>query len=412
LPVQQFRSLFSQHRQTILADYFDLLRIPSISSEISQLAHMRTCANWLKCYLDNSGFETELWETQENPVIFGQRIVNPEKPTVLFYGHYDVQPVDPLEQWESPPFEPAIRNGSVFARGAQDNKGQIMYIIAALRALRDAGTQFPVNVKVVIEGDEEHGSGGLIAVLDNYASQLKAEHLIVADVGFNDIRKPSLTLGLRGVLAMTVYVRGSRTDLHSEKEGLDLHFDPNEYESNFGGQPTGGEKAFSPIERVWLRPTLEINGMSGGYSGSGFKTVIPAQSVAKVSCRIVPDQDPMTIGQKVANHIRSLAPDGIEVIVESSHTGSHAVRTSRSAKIVQVAAQALTDVTGLKCHFIMEGASIHVVDPLAKVAGADPVLFGFALPTDQIHAPNEHFGIDRFENGFVTVCRILELLEK
>jgi acetylornithine deacetylase/succinyl-diaminopimelate desuccinylase-like protein len=452
--IKELKELYEKNKDQALQDYFTFLRFKSISAEMNYQDEIPACANWLFNYLKDIGLETELWQTIRHPVIFASYLkAGPDKPTLLIYNHYDVQPVDPLSEWTTPPFEPTVRNGQVYARGAQDNKGQCFYVIQAIKALLDANKQLPINIKLIIEGEEEAGSFGISQILSQNKNKLKADYLAIVDVGLRAPSKPAVTLGVRGIVAMDVDVEGSQTDLHSgthgglvynplhalveilaklrdadgkiavphfyddvekmtddEKSFLTLEFDENEYQSIYGTTSSGGEKNFSPMERAWTRPTIEINGISGGYSGLGFKTVIPAKAHAKISCRLVPNQDPQKIGRLVADFIESKAPKGVKVRVQIHPGGGKAVRSSPSSNVVQAFAKAYSEVYNAPCEFIFEGGSIPIVTELAKASGSEVVLVGVGLGDDQIHAPNEHFGLDRFEKGFLIISRTLFLL--
>jgi acetylornithine deacetylase/succinyl-diaminopimelate desuccinylase-like protein len=452
--VESLKKLYDARKETSLEEYFTFLKFPSISSEPEFKPHMEACVQWLTSYLQELGFSTELWTTSGHPTLYAYNLqAGPEKPTLLIYNHYDVQPVDPLEAWESPPFEPAIRNGQVFARGAQDNKGQCFYVLQALRLLRQRDGKLPINIKLCIEGEEECGSAGLNEILESKKEQLKADYLAVVDLAIPSIKTPAVTLGIRGIVAMDVEATGSTTDLHSgchgglaynpikglvevlaklyepsgrvaipgfydnilsiseeDKRQLSQAFDEGKYHEMFGIHPTGGEQGLSPLERNWLQPTLEINGITGGYSGAGFKTVIPAKASAKVSCRLVPGQDPDDIGEKVAAFVERLAPPGITIKARVNHGGGKAVRSTAEGRAVKAFAGAFSEVFNAPCQYILEGASIPVVTNLAKSCGGEVVLLGLALPDDQIHAPNEHFGIDRVEKGCLIIARAIELL--
>ena len=443
-----------KYRDTILKDYFEFLRFQSVSSEEEFNNETIACAKWLVNYLQKSSFEAELIQTAEHPIVFGSNMsAGPDKPTLLIYGHYDVQPIDPIEEWKSPPFEPTIKDGNVFARGAQDDKGQIFFALCAIKAHLDEGHLLPINIKVLLEGDEERGSGGLHNVLPTISEKIRSDYLAVIDVGFDSINEPTVTIGVRGIVTMTVEAIGSKTDLHSGLFG-GIAYNPNralceilaslyddsgrvtvpgfydkvktpdnselvnlkqdialkEMKEQLGLLPTGGEKDVSPLFSNTLRPTLEINGIGGGYTGAGFKTVIPAKSIAKISCRLVPNQNPLEISTLVSQHIKSLAPEGIRVDV-SIHSGSgRAFRSNPNSKIGRAAVRAFSDITGLECKFALDGASIPITPELVNASGADAVLIGYGLNSDQIHAPNEHFGLDRFRLGFATIYRLIELL--
>jgi acetylornithine deacetylase/succinyl-diaminopimelate desuccinylase-like protein len=453
-PLTVLRKQFKTKEEEILEDFFTFLRIPSISSEPDYRAEVRACSDWLVEYLQSMGFKTQVWPTKGHPVVFASHLqAGSDKPTLLIYNHYDVQPVDPLEEWETPPFEPHVRNGQVYARGAQDNKGQCFYTLQGLKLLLEKDGKFPINIKLCIEGEEECGSVSLPEVLKAKKKELKADYLAIVDLSLRDANTPAITLGTRGLITMDLTVEGAKSDAHSgsnggllynpihalveilsklrdttgkitipgfyddvvsisEKERAKYSFilDENQYQADFGVKPTGGEKAFSAIERAWIRPTLEINGIVGGYTGQGFKTVIPAKASAKISCRLVPNQHPDTIGKAVSAYIEKLAPAGISVKVNLHVGRGKPVRADANSKVVQAFAQAYSEVFEKPCEFILEGASIPIIPELTEASEAQVVLIGLGLQDDQIHAPNEHFGIDRIEKGALIIARSIELL--
>lgn len=446
---------FYASKQIYVDEFLEFLKIPSVSSEPSYRDEVLKCSRWVSNFLLNAGLDVEYWESPFGyPVVFASWLkAGADKPTVLIYNHYDVQPVDPLEKWTSAPFEPRVSGENIFARGAQDNKGQCYYVMAAVRFMLEKYGELPVNLKLVIEGEEETGSVAISKLLEVKAEKLKADHLFVVDVGFEKKDEPAITLGLRGNIALSLEATGSKTDLHSGMFGgiaynpnralvellasaydkrtgkiaipgfyedvvspdqeflsaLDFSLDIKTLEREQGIRPGGGELGAAPLESNWLNPTLEICGIGGGYTGPGFKTVIPATSVAKVSCRLVPNQDPEKITELVANYFREKTPEGIKLIV-TTRKGGPAVRTSVKSKVVQAAAKAFAEVNNKECKFILCGASIPVVADLAKVSGSEVVLIGYGLPDDLIHAPNENFSIDRLAKGFATIGRMLEIL--
>lgn len=451
--VEQLRALYKQCEETALKDYFKFLSFQSISSEDAYRPQVLACVEWLAQYLREIGLEVQIWETTGHPTIFASYSkAGPTQPTLLIYNHYDVQPVDPVELWHSPPFQPTIKNGEVFARGAQDNKGQCFYTIFALKAMLENNKSLPINIKLCIEGEEECGSNGLSNILTSKQQELSADYLAIVDVGIPGPNIPAVTLGVRGLITMDVEVQGSNIDLHSGSHGgvvfnpihalaemlaalressgkiavpgfyedlvsvdkeechLPQSFNIASYEQAFETKATGGEKALSPLERLWLRPTIEINGIVGGYTGTGFKTVIPAIAKAKLSCRLVPNQDPEKIGNLVANFLKARAPDGVTVRVNVHPGGGLAVRAKASSKVVKAFAQAYSEVFQSPCQYIFEGASIPIVTQLAAASKSEVVLIGLGLISDQIHAPNEHFGLDRLEKGFLIISRAIEIL--
>lgn len=455
--LEALRVAYLENKDRALEDFFTFLRFSSISSEPAHNGQTKKCVEWLKTYIEDIGFKTELWEISDHhPVLFASwNGAGQDLPTLLIYNHYDVQPVDPLEKWHSLPFEPEIRDGQVFARGAQDNKGQCFYVLQALKLLMSKDKGLPINIKLCIEGEEECGSAGLASMLKEKQDMLKADYLAVVDLGIRSKTKPSLTLGLRGITTLDVEAIGSNSDLHSGMHGgiaynpihalvkvlsqlrdengkiaipgfyddvvemtqeelsaICFKFDDDEYQTMFGIKATGGEKALKPLERNWLRPSLEINGINGGYYGPGFKTVIPAIATAKVSCRIVPNQDPQAVALKIANFLEANAPDGIKIKVTPHHGGGKAVHTKADSTVVQAFAKALEEVFNEPCDFIYEGASIPIVTELTYAAKAELVLLGLGLADDNIHAPNEHFGVDRLEKGCLMMALGIELLRK
>ena len=444
---------FEQNKEQLLKDYFSFLSFPSISSEPEFKSHVRKCAEWLCAYLKNIGLDAELWETPGHPTVFAKKITDSTKPTLLIYNHYDVQPVDPLELWKSPPFEPALKDGQVFARGAQDNKGQCFYVMTAIKYLLETRGALPVNLKLCIEGEEECGSGGLLKILEGKRKELSADYLIVADLGTPAPNVPAIGLGVRGITSASFEFVGSKIDLHSgthggvaynplhalvevlsrardkngkvsipgfyddviepsqaELELLDFSFDEKRYQQMFDGEPTGGEKQFSPWQRATIRPTFEINGISGGYGGEGSKTVIPGRARANITCRLVPNQDPQKINKLIINFLKDNLPPGIKLDIKKQSEGSMAFRADAQSKIVDAARKAYEESFATKSKLILFGGSIPVVPELAKTSAAETVLLGLGLPDDAIHAPNEHFGVDRLARGMGIIARIINLL--
>lgn len=436
-----------------LDDYKKLLSFASISTEEEFKKDLLACFEWVKGKIEELGFTTEVWETAGHPTLFATWSGATGKPTLLLYNHYDVQPVDPLELWHTPPFEPTVRDGVMFARGAQDNKGQLFYVLLALKKMKEERGTFPLNLKWLIEGEEEMGSKNLPSLLEKHKDQLKADHLAIVDCGIPDKDTPAISLGMRGLVTMDVEVTGTSIDLHSgshgglaynplfalveilasakdkqgkitipgfyeglqelteeEKKTISFEFDEASYKKEHGAHPTGGERNLPHRERNWLRPTFEINGISGGYTGKGFKTVIPSYATAKLSCRLVRGQDPHQVAHLVAKWIESKAPEGIRVKVNLHKGFGAALLTSPHSKGVQAFAQAVSEVFHKPCRFIIEGASIPITAELQKTTGGDVILFGLGLNSDHIHAPNENFSLDRIEKGQKIISRALDIL--
>ncbi len=454
--IDSLKEIYKTYQEQAIKDYFTLLKFQSISSESDYKSQVLACADWVSAYLEHIGFEVELWPTTGHPTIFAKYTSQgPAQPTLLIYNHYDVQPVDPLALWHSPPFSPTLRDGQIYARGAQDNKGQLFYVLLALKALVESHGSLPINIKLCIEGEEECGSAGLSRLAHDKSKELQADYLAIVDLGIDQLTKPAITLGLRGLVTMDVEVSSTHTDLHSGSHGgmaynpihalvtllaslrdaegritipgfyaaiqpmtkeeraqVSFDFDAADYAAAFGALPTGGELAYSPLERNWTRPTLEINGITGGYAGTGFKTVIPAKASAKISCRLVPNQQPEAIGQLVADYLKKHAPEGTTVTVHIHAGIGKAVRADVDSPAAKAFAKAYGEVFETPCEFLYSGASIPVVPELAAASGAEVVLVGLGLPGDCIHAPNEHFGLDRIEKGFLTTARAIQLLKQ
>ncbi len=448
-------AFYETHQKEILDEFNTFLRFQSVSSEPEYKQQVRACADWVADYVRRLGFQVEYWESEGHPVLFAEDLsAGPDQPTVLIYNHYDVQPVDPLELWTTPPFEPTVRDGEVYARGAQDNKGQCFYVLQAIRALKQL-EGLPVNIKLCIEGEEECGSPALTHLVKEKAERLKADYLLIVDVGIKGPKTPAIGLSVRGLVALDVHCRGSQTDLHSGVHGgivfnpihalvqilaslrdedgnilvpgfydgiqelsaeqkalLDLSFDAQTYFDEVGGVATGGERHLPPLERAGLRPTIEMNGIIGGYTGSGVKTVIPAVASAKLTCRLVPNQDPETVGKLVADYLRSKTPTGIEVTTHIHPGRGKAVRTQPGSKLVQAAAQSYEEVFQTPCSYILDGGSIPISAELQAASGAEILFMGMGLSSDKIHAPNEHFGIDRLRKGFLVLGGLLRKMRK
>lgn len=436
--------------QEWINDYFTFLRFPTISADLEKSQEMVRCAEWITQWLEDLHFDVERWETGGAPVVFASHNkAGPDKPTLLIYHHYDVQPVDPLEKWESPPFDPTLRNGKVYARGAQDNKGQCFYTLQALKELKT----YPLNIKLCIEGEEEIGSPGLSRLLAEKRKELQADYLAIVDLSIPSMEKPAITLGIRGIITFDLEIETAEGDLHSgshggivlnasevlvrilhslknekgevnvpgfyegiepllaeEKEKISFDFDPILYKKEIHALPVGGELSFSPLERAWIRPTLEINGITGGYSGEGFKTVIPAKSSAKLSCRLVPGQDPQKIASLVMDFIKKQEREGFSIHIRQQKGGGGGIRLSPDSSAAIAFSEAFTEVFSAPCVHILAGGSIPIAKELAKTSGAQMVLVGLGLDSDAIHAPNEHFSLDRIEKGKEILKRVFHLL--
>ncbi len=447
---EEYKKWYEKHQEKSLADYFTYLRFPSISAQPAFRESLLECASWVEGYLQKLGFSTQRWEGNGHPTIFASRIVDDSAPTLLLYGHYDVQPPEPYELWESKPFEPTIRNGRVYARGAEDNKGQNFYSMLAIKAFLEKNRDAKLNLKYIIEGEEEMGSALLEKVLPTKQKEVKADYLLVVDCGMNSPEKPGLEIGCRGIMTMDLHVKNTDTDLHSGSYGgivinpnralaellskvinadgqitipgiyddvhpltreeidkVDTDFDEDECIGEIGGCAFHREKGYSIREANYFRPTVEINGMWGGYTGDGFKTVIPKEAHAKISCRLVPDQDPEKIYKLVSDYFKKQAPKGILVTTEYLG-GGPAAWGSPISKPSQVMKEAYRDVFG-SCSIIYGGGSIPIASLIVKHSKAEFVLPGVGLACDRIHAPNESFGLNQLESGFLIITKSLEL---
>jgi acetylornithine deacetylase/succinyl-diaminopimelate desuccinylase-like protein len=448
--LSDLKAWYEKHAKEIQQDYFTFLKFPSISTDPNFKKHIQETAHWVEAYLKKIGFKTQVWETIGHPVVFATHLVDDSRPTVLIYHHYDVQPVDPIDKWKTPPFEPTIRDGQVYARGASDNKGQCFYTMTALKALFELCKKVNVNIKLFIEGEEESSSKGAMEVLKTKRDLLKADYVLVVDAGLPAPNTPAITMGLRGIVAMEATCKNSSIDLHSGLHG-GIVLNPNRaliqmlaqlwdkngkvtvpgfYDSvednrsqdtedvdraylqkQFGIKAFQGEGGYTLLESNTIRPTLEINGISGGYTGEGFKTVIPSMARAKISCRLVPHQDPERIAEQISSYLKKIAPAGLEIEVKWDH-GGKAVRTSSDTKIAHICCEAFSEVFGKPCREILCGASIPLVVELGEACGGEVAVMGVALDSDDIHAPNEHFGLDQFRQGFLTMASILGRLAK
>jgi acetylornithine deacetylase/succinyl-diaminopimelate desuccinylase-like protein len=394
--------------------------------------------------MTNIGLSAELHETGSKPVVFAEHRGESGKPVVLFYGHYDVQPVDPLDEWTTPPFNPTMRNGRIYARGASDNKGQFFYVLKALETLikNDA---LGCSIKALIEGEEENGSAGMSVFLRKRKEMLKSDILLVTDVDTVNSGAPTIIMGLRGLISITVRLSGPIHDLHSGMHGglapnpaqqmvrliATLHntdgsiavegfnddvrkpsekelmlaesepFNEAEYHRLTGVPPVGGEKGFNPAVRLGFRPTIEINGISSGYGGAGSKTIIPSTATAKITARLAPDQDPLTCLQKLERHLRSHAPSGLNLDIPESGIAGPPIIVHPDNRMIPLASKVMKQITGRSPVFMYEGASIPIIAEISKASGSDPLLAGFGSAQDRIHAPNESFSIDQFKRGFL-----------
>ncbi|HEX6926531.1 MAG TPA: dipeptidase [Longimicrobiaceae bacterium] len=442
------------HRSRHRSELADFLRIPSISAKSEHREDMERAATWLVDRMLEAGLQkAETMPTGGHPAVVGEWRGAPDAPTLLIYGHYDVQPPEPLDEWVSPPFEPTERDGKLYARGSVDDKGQLYLHLKAVEAYLAEYGALPVNVVFLIEGEEEIGSDHLEGFLVENRELLACDAVLISDTTMFAPGLPSITTGLRGLAYMEVTVRGPRTDLHSGSYGgavvnaanalariiAGLHDEngrvtiPGFYDDvralsdveraslgrlpfteeglreEVGASELGGEAGFGALERIWARPTLDVNGLLSGYTGEGAKTVLPARAMAKISMRLVPDQDFRVIQRAFAEHVRSLAPKGVTVEVSALH-GGQPWAAEPNAPIFAAAERALARAFGREPVYIREGGSIPIVQAFQTTFDAPVVLIGFGLPGENAHAPNEWLSLENFEKGTYAIALLYEEL--
>ena len=449
----QVETYISEHKERFLEDLKGWLRIPSISTLPEHREDVRQAAEYAANQLRQIGFEAvELVQTQGHPLVYGEWLKAPGKATILIYGHYDVQPVDPVDLWDSPPFEPTIRNGNVYCRGACDDKGQTMLVFKALESLMNTGGALPINVKVLIEGEEEVNGESIEHYVKTYSERLRCDAAFICDTHMPAKGIPALITGLRGIIYTEVEVRGAKQDVHSGTYGgvapnplhslaiiisrlkdTDGHIHipglyehvrkPTHAEKEFwrhdplhigeamleemGVSQLSGELEYPPLERIWARPTLEVHGIVGGFVGEGAKTVIPAVAKAKISLRLPPDLKSEAVFKLFEQAALDAAPAGVTVTVQKVH-GGEGIVVSPDAPAIEAATRALKEVYGKDPVFIREGGSIPIAALFYEILGVPLVLMGFGLPDDNLHAPNEKYSLDQFFNGVRTVASFLQ----
>lgn len=444
--MQVWKDYQAQHKDRFLNELLELLRIPSVSADSRHNEDTRRCAEAVKQRLVEAGAEkVEVCPTAGHPIVYGEKIIDPSLPTVLVYGHYDVQPPDPLDLWTSPPFEPVIKDGKIFARGACDDKGQFFMHVKAFETMMQTNT-LPCNIKFMIEGEEEVGSNNLGIFLNDNKDRLKADVVLISDTSMISLDTPSIDTGLRGLSYMEVEVTGPNRDLHSgvyggavanpatilakmiaslhdennhitipgfydgvqelsaaEREKLNqAPFDEAEYKKDLGVDELWGEKGYTTIERTGIRPTLEVNGIWGGYTGEGAKTVLPSKAFAKISMRLVPNQDWVKISDLFKTHFEKIAPKSVKVKVTAHHGGSPYV-TPTDHLAFKAASQAISATFGKEPIPVRGGGSIPIVALFEKVLGLKTVLMGFGLDSDNLHSPNEKYELANFYKGIETI---------
>ncbi|MDY3528961.1 dipeptidase [Riemerella anatipestifer] len=450
--MQETQNYIQNHKKRFLDELIELLKIASISADPAYNQDVLNCAEEVAKHLTNAGADAvEVCETKGYPIVFGEKMIDPSLPTVLVYGHYDVQPPDPLELWESGPFEPVVKEtplhpeGAIFARGAADDKGQFFMHLKAFEAMMKTNV-LPCNVKFIIEGEEEVGSASLADFLKENQSKLSCDVILISDTGLYSMEQPTVTTGLRGLSYVEVEVEGPNRDLHSGLYGgavpnpinvlskmigslIDdkgritvegfydnvevvsleeraemnkLKDDVESFKKSIGLNGIQGEEGYTTLERTSIRPTLDVNGMWGGYIGEGAKTVIPSKAFAKISMRLVPNQTPEEITEKFVNHFKKIAPDSVKVKVTPHHGGMPYVLKSDTNEFL-AAKKAMEKAFGKEVLPFRSGGSIPITALFEEVLGAKCVLMGFGLDTDAIHSPNEHYGLYSFYKGIESI---------
>jgi len=453
--MSKLEAFVSENEQRFNDLLIDFLRIPSISAQPDMADDVRKGCMFLKDYLEKIGLKPRVYETLGHPILYAEKIVDESKPTALIYGHYDVQPVDPLELWDSPPFEPVIKDGIIYARGSADDKGQLMVHVHALEAYLKTGEELPINIKIVFEGEEEIASENLDGFLEEHKDMLKCDLAIISDSSMFGPKMPALTYGLRGITPVEVKVTGPDRDLHSgsyggavanpvnilctmvaalhdenrkitvdgfyddvvevetweKEEFARLPFDDNAFMKNLKVDALLGEAGYSTLERKWARPTLDVNGIFGGYMGEGQKTIIPSWAGCKITMRLVPNMDPVKIANQLEAYLKKIAPPSVKVEVDKVG-GAKAALVSKDNPIMQAAEKALEYGFGAKPFYIREGGSIPIVNVFKELLGVDTILFGLCQPDCNAHSPNEWFGLDDFHGGIKSAIVLYEELSK
>jgi len=452
--MDQILSFIETNKDKYLRELTDLLAIPSVSTNKENVSDLRRCAQWVADHMRSIGLQrVEIMPTPGHPVVYGEWLGAPGKPTVLLYGHYDVQPPEPLELWTSPPFQATIRDGRLYARGAADDKGQVFIHLKSIEAFLKNGGSLPINVKLLIEGEEEIGSEHLEVFVKEHKEMLKADLVLISDSSMFAKDTPSICYGLRGLAYMQIELVGPNKDLHSGSFGGTVHnpvqalaeiiarlhdkngkitipgfykdvlplskkeraayrklpFTERKYASELGVKQLYGEKGFTTLERVWARPTLECNGIWGGFTGEGAKTVLPSRASAKISMRLVPTQTAAKAAKMFENYIKKITPKTVSVTVRNLHGGEPAI-TPIDSPGVQAAIAALEKGFGKKPLYQREGGSIPIVVQFKQLLGLDTVLLGFGLPDENAHAPDEFLNLDNFYGGIRTSAHFFNML--
>lgn len=447
-----------QNQSRFIDELCEYVRFPSVSAQSQHNQDLNACGNWLVAHCQSIGLEARLCPTAGHPIVIAKTPAhsgNGHRPKFVVYGHYDVQPPEPFELWKSPPFEPRIEGRSLFARGACDNKGQNLAHLKAIEAYLKTGTELPCDITFVIEGEEEVGSKSLAAFLKEHRTELACDAIVISDTGMPSKQHPALTYALRGIAAFEVILHGPNRDLHSgifggtvdnpamalcqllgklrdkngrvaipgfyddvqplsayeRKEFKRLPYKESEYRKFLGVPKLFGEKGYTPVEQRSARPTLEINGLTSGYQGEGSKTIIPAWARAKLTMRLVPNQNPARIAKSFRKHLQKLCPPTVRMEIKGGHGAVPYLVPPTSAQ-AQAALRALRAAFGREPVLLREGGSIPIVNDFKKILGADALMLGLALPDDNAHSPNEKFDLDCFANGQLMSAHLWQELSK
>ena len=447
----------NKNKDRFIEELKDFLRIPSISNNPDNKTDIEKCANWLSNHIKSIGFDkTEIYNTPGNPIVYAEHLkAGKDKPTILIYGHYAVQPVDPLELWSDPPFEPTIRDGKIFARGTTDDKGQLFIHLKSLETYLKNEKSIPINIKILFEGEEEVGSTNLEKFLQDNRELLKCNIVVISDTAMYAKGLPSICYGLRGLAYMQLDLIGPDKDLHSGSYGggvenpinalanlitklkddkgkiliegfyddviplsqkerdefARLPFDEMSFKKELNVDELFGEEGYSTTERISARPTLDCNGIWGGFQGEGAKTVLPAKAGAKISMRLVPNQDPKKIAKLFEKYINKIAHNSVKVKVTDLHGGKPSV-TPIDTPAIKAAVSSLQKGFGVEPVFMKEGGSIPIVNSFKEILGADTVLLGFGLPDENAHSPNEHLDLENFHKGILSITHYFKELSK
>ncbi|MFC4559116.1 dipeptidase [Virgibacillus kekensis] len=454
---EQALKYLKENRDQLLTKLNEFLSIPSVSTDSVHKKDINEAAKFLETYLNDIGFDkVEVQDTGGHPLVYAQyNQAGPDAPTVLLYGHYDVQPVDPIDLWDSDPFKPEIRDGRLYARGSSDDKGQVFMHLAVFEAYMKTEGKIPLNVKVCIEGEEEIGSENLYQILRDRQEQFEADFAVISDTGMVAKNQPTILYGLKGFTGIEINVTGPDHDLHSgmyggavrnpvvalshilasmkneeevvtvdgfydgveplpeEERELIRNVEGEDYQETTGVKETVSEKGYTAKEHTMARPTFEINGMYGGYQGEGTKTIIPSTATAKITCRLVPGQDPERIQSLLEKHVYDVAPSGVTVEIKKEKLSAKAYKVEPNHPLIEKAAKSYTKAFGKETVYVRMGGSIPVVETIEDIYKMPIVLLGFGTPDDRLHSPNESFPLDSFDKGMETLAHYwAEVIDK